>query len=124
MIDHVSLGTTRFDEAIAFYEKCFAVVGYSLRHREENEAAFGAGDQWDFWLYPVAGGESVVGARSHVAVAASSREEAERFVEVAVAAGAAVVRPAGERPDISPAYFGAVIRDLDGHTIEVVHWSR
>lgn len=122
MIDHVSLGTRMFDAAIAFYSKCFAPIGYSLRHRNDDEAAFGAGEKWNFWLYPVKDQDAIVGARSHVAVTAHSRDEVTKFLEVALSAGATTVRPAGERPDISPDYFGTVIRDLDGHTVEVVYW--
>ena len=123
MIDHVSLGTNRFHEAIAFYQKCLSPLGYSLRHQTATEAAFGTGDAWDFWLYPVEGDEPVAGARGHVAIAAPSRGAVEQFVEEAAREGASVARPAGERPDISADYFGAVIRDLDGHTVEVVHWD-
>ena len=66
----------------------------------------------------------VVGQRSYAAVTADTREKVRLFLEVAIRAGATEVRPAGERPDISPDYFGTVIRDLAGHTVEVVHWSK
>ena len=124
MIDHVSLGTKMFDAAIGFYSKCFATIGYSLRHRNDDEAAFGEGEMWNFWLYPVKDPDAIVGARSHVAVTAHSRDEVTSFLEVALREGATALRPAGERPDISPDYFGTVIRDLDGHTVEVVHWEK
>jgi catechol 2,3-dioxygenase-like lactoylglutathione lyase family enzyme len=65
-----------------------------------------------------------VGARAHIAVRADTQEKILRFHEVARQRGATTVRAPGERPDISPDYFGTVIRDLDGHTIEVVHWSK
>jgi catechol 2,3-dioxygenase-like lactoylglutathione lyase family enzyme len=124
MIDHVSLGTKQFDEAIVFHMACFSRLGYRLEHRTEKEAAFGADGKWDFWLYPVAPEGALVGARSHVAVAANSRDDVVSFFEAAVGKGAACVRAPGERLDISPHYFGAVVRDLDGHTLEVVHWTK
>jgi catechol 2,3-dioxygenase-like lactoylglutathione lyase family enzyme len=124
MIDHVSLGTKRLAQAITFYETCLSGLGYGLLHQTEKEAAFGADGKWEFWLYSVAPEESVVGARSHVAIAADSCEKVVRFFEDAMRKAATVVRPPGGRPDIGPDYFGTVIRDLDGHTIEVVHWAR
>jgi catechol 2,3-dioxygenase-like lactoylglutathione lyase family enzyme len=124
MIDHVSLGTRRFEDATAFYSACFAALGYRLEHKTHSEAAFGIDGKWDFWLYPVTTDEVVVGQRSHVAVTAGTREKVRQFLEVAIRAGATEVRPAGERPDISPDYFGTMIRDLDGHTVEVVHCSK
>ena len=123
MIDHASLGSRRFEEAIQFYSDCFLPLGYRLEHRTPEEAAFGPHGKWTFWLYPVASSEPVVGARCHIAVSADTREKIVKFHEAALQRGATTVRAPGGRPDISPDYFGTVIRDLDGHTIEVVHWS-
>jgi catechol 2,3-dioxygenase-like lactoylglutathione lyase family enzyme len=123
MIDHVSLGTKQLDDAIQFYKSCFSTLGYRLEHQTKAEAAFGTGGKWVFWLYAVAANDSTVGARSHVAVTANSRDDVVSFFEAALRNGATSVRPPGERPDIAPNYFGTVIRDLDGHTVEAVHWT-
>jgi catechol 2,3-dioxygenase-like lactoylglutathione lyase family enzyme len=123
MLDHVSLGSRRFTEAIQFYSDCFGAIGYGLSHRTPDEAAFGPHGDKTFWLYPVVSTDAVVGERSHVAVSVDSREKIIKFHELALERGATTVRVPGKRPDISPDYFGTVIRDLDGHTIEVVHWS-
>jgi catechol 2,3-dioxygenase-like lactoylglutathione lyase family enzyme len=124
MIDHVSLGSAKLEEAIQFYSDCFLPLGYQLEHRTPEEAAFGPHGKWTFWLYPVPSNEAVVGARSHVALSADTQEKIVRFHEVALRRGASTVRAPGGRRDISPDYFGTVIRDLDGHTIEVVCWSK
>jgi catechol 2,3-dioxygenase-like lactoylglutathione lyase family enzyme len=123
MIDHISLGSRRFEQAIQFYSDCFLPLGYRLEHRTPEEAAFGPQGKWVFWLYPVPAGEPTVGARSHVAVSADTHDQIIKFHELALERGGTTVRAPGGRPDISPDYFGTVIRDLDGHTIEVVHWS-
>jgi catechol 2,3-dioxygenase-like lactoylglutathione lyase family enzyme len=39
MIDHVSLGTRKFEDATAFYSACFAALGYRLDHKTHSEAA-------------------------------------------------------------------------------------
>ena len=123
MIDHVSLGSRRFGDAIQFYSDCLAPLGYQLEHRTPEEAAFGPHGRWSFWLYPVSSAEEIVGARTHIAVSAETQEGIIQFHHRALQPGATTVRLPGGRPDISPDYFGTVIRDLDGHTIEVVHWS-
>ncbi|HZV65666.1 MAG TPA: hypothetical protein VFG03_12255 [Telluria sp.] len=64
------------------------------------------------------------GHRSHVAIAAPSRQAAEAFHAAAIASGAATLREPGLRPDINPDYYGTMVKDLDGHTIEVVYWKR
>ncbi|MGA7445195.1 MAG: VOC family protein [Terriglobales bacterium] len=124
MIDHISLGSRRFEEAIRFYSDCLLPLGYQLSHRTPEEAAFGPGKNRIFWLYPVPASEAVVGARTHIAMSADAQEAIVKFHDVALHLGAATVRAPGGRPDISLSYFGTVIRDLDGHTIEVVHWSK
>jgi catechol 2,3-dioxygenase-like lactoylglutathione lyase family enzyme len=123
MIDHISLGSRKFNDAVQFYSDCFLPLGYRLEHHTAEEAAFGPEGKWIFWLYPVAANESIVGARSHVAVSTDAREKVMKFHELAIEKGATTVRAPGGRPEISPDYFGTVVRDLDGHTIEVVHWT-
>jgi catechol 2,3-dioxygenase-like lactoylglutathione lyase family enzyme len=120
MLDHVSLGTIQFEDAVRFYSECFPVIGYGLEHRAKEEAAFGPPGNRIFYLYPVAAGEPVVGKRTHVAVSADSKEKIAGFHARALEKGATTLHPPGPRPDIGPDYFGTVIRDLDGHTIEVV----
>jgi len=123
MIDHLSLGSRRFEDAIQFYSDCFSPLGYQLAHRTSAEAAFGPQGSRIFYLYPVTSDEPIAGARCHVAVTADTREQILKFHELVLQRGGITVRPPGGRPDISPEYFGTVIRDLDGHTIEVVHSS-
>jgi catechol 2,3-dioxygenase-like lactoylglutathione lyase family enzyme len=79
MIDHVSLGTRKFEDATAFYSACFAALGYRLEHKTHSEAAFGIDEKCEFWLYPVTSDEVVVGQRSHVAVTADTRERYGNF---------------------------------------------
>jgi catechol 2,3-dioxygenase-like lactoylglutathione lyase family enzyme len=120
MINHVSLGSRRFVEAIQFYSDCFQPLGYELAHRTVEEAAFGPHGQRIFWLYPVASNQPIVGARCHIAVSAETREQIVKFHDLALERGGVTVRTPGGRPEIGPDYFGTIIRDLDGHMIEVL----
>ena len=53
MIDHVSLGTIRYADAVGFYSRVLAPLGLSLQRDTGAEAAFGSAQNWSFFLYPV-----------------------------------------------------------------------
>jgi len=117
VIDHVSLGTTRYADAVDFYRRVLAPLGMSLQRDTGGEAAFGTAEDWSFFLYPVEG--QVTAPGMHVAFGAASRSAVAAAHEAALAALAADLRSPCERPDISTTYYGAMFTDLDGHRIEV-----
>jgi catechol 2,3-dioxygenase-like lactoylglutathione lyase family enzyme len=119
MIDHVSLGTRRYAEAVAFYRQALAPLGLQLLRDTGREAAFGTPERWAFFLYPVAEGEPVVAQGLHVAFDAASRDHVRQVHAGALAAGGNDIFTPRARPDIDERYFGAMFHDLDGHRIEV-----
>ena len=119
MIDHVSLGTTRYAESVAFYREVLAPLGAELQRDTGAEAAFGTPARWSFFLYPVAGAEKVTAPGTHLAFAAGSRDQVRAVHAAGLAASGADLFTPRERPDVSPTYFGAMFTDLDGHRIEV-----
>lgn len=120
MIDHVSLGTTRYAEAVAFYRRVLAPLGLELLRDTGAEASFGTASQWSFFLYPAAAEEKVTASGTHLAFGAPSRAVVAAVHDAALAAAGADLFTPRERPDVSPTYFGAMFRDLDGHRIEVL----
>ena len=120
MFNHLSFGVSDLDRASRFYDSVLGTLGYNRTHSNDREAAYGPGTDMLFWLYPAETGKAVSASRMHLAFDAPSRPAVEAFVAAAVALGATIVRPAGERPDISADYFGAIIDDPDGHRIEVI----
>jgi catechol 2,3-dioxygenase-like lactoylglutathione lyase family enzyme len=124
MIDHVSIGSLQGEAAVAFYTRCFDTLGYSLQHRDATQTIFGHDGQWVFCIYPAEPGSSLVGQRSHLAFSAPSKAAAQAFFDAATALGAQPLRVPGPRPDINDQYYGAMVKDLDGHTLEVVYWDR
>jgi len=126
MLDHISLGVHDLDRSTAFYDRALAAVGYRLHRRDPAEVAFGPDQTWSFFLYPVAPAEPVTGARMHVAFRAADRRSVEQFYAAALAAGGAAIpdRHPAERPQFGDDYFGAVLRDPDGHAIEVLTRAR
>jgi len=120
MLDHVSFGTTRYIEAVAFYQQVLAPLGYELLRDTGREAAFGTPERWCFFLYPVDPGEPVDGAGTHLAIAAPSRDGVRGAHAAALQAAGTDLWSPRERPDIDDLYYGAMFRDLDGHRIEVM----
>jgi catechol 2,3-dioxygenase-like lactoylglutathione lyase family enzyme len=120
MIEHVSLGTTRYADAVAFYRRVLAPLGLELLRDTGAEAAFGTPEHWSFFLYPVQDDEPVVGRGMHVALGAASRSAVQAVHAAALAAAATDLFTPRERSDISPTYYGAMFNDLDGHRLEVL----
>lgn len=122
MLDHVSLGVHDLDRSTDFYTRVLGAIGYRLHRKEAAEVAFGPEDVWSFFLYPTERNDSVVGARTHVAFRAADRDSVRAFYRAALAAGGSGVpdREPAERPQFGADYFGAVLKDPDGHAIEVL----
>jgi catechol 2,3-dioxygenase-like lactoylglutathione lyase family enzyme len=120
MIDHLSLGTHRYADAVAFYEHVLAPLGLRLQRDNGREAGFGTDADWCFWLYPVPAGEAVAAPGVHVALKAPSRAAVRAVHERALAAAGRDITTPRLRPDIDDRYFGAMFHDLDGHRIEVL----
>ena len=120
MIDHLSLGSARYADAVAFYLQALEPLGFRLLRDTGKEAAFGTPERWGFFLYPVDGGERVAAPGMHLAFAAPSRAAVQAAHAAALAVGGADIFTPRTRPDINDTYFGAMFSDLDGHRIEVV----
>ena len=56
----------------------------------------------------------------HVAILAKDRAAVDAFYHAAIAAGGRDNGPPGIRAHYHPDYYGAFVRDLDGHNIEAV----
>lgn len=120
MFDHLSVGVRDLEAARRFYGALFSPLGCALSSETAGELGFGPGGRTSlFFLYPVAG-DQVAGLGAHIAFTADSRSAVDAAFAAAVAGGAAVIRPAGEHPDIAPAYYGAVVLDPDGNKLEIV----
>ena len=73
----------------------------------------------EFWVQtPGDGNPAAVGNGSHFCFIAPSQEVVKAFYEAALAAGGTDEGAPGPRPDYGPDYFGAFVRDPDGHKIE------
>jgi catechol 2,3-dioxygenase-like lactoylglutathione lyase family enzyme len=116
ILDHIGIGVSDLDRSVAFYEKALAPLGITLVKKYDGQAAgFGVNGKPDFWIG--AGGTK---SGVHVAFRTSSRAVVRAFYEAALAAGATDNGPPGPRPMYHENYYGAFVRDPDGHNIEAV----
>ena len=115
MIDHIGVSVTDLEKSIAFYTKALAPLGYALIMKWEQFAGFGIAGKPDFWI-----GKGVPKDAIHVAFRAGGRAQVRAFYEAAMAAGATDNGAPGERPHYHEHYYGAFVRDPDGHNVEAV----
>lgn len=123
MIDHTGLHFTDPDRSRAFYEQALAPLGYTVLAeipREHTGGAvvlgLGVAPKPDFWIAE----GNPEHPRVHVAFRAATRTEVDAFYRAAMAAGGTDNGPPGLRPHYHANYYGAFVRDPDGHNIEAV----
>ncbi|ALA18402.1 MULTISPECIES: VOC family protein [unclassified Chelatococcus] len=122
MLSHVTLGTSDIDRAKGFYDAVLAVLDLACQfdEREHGWLGYAAGPESvpQFWVgRPINGQAPSVGNGATVAFVAPSRAVVDTFHRAALAAGARDEGAPGLRPHYHADYYGAYIRDLDGHKI-------
>jgi catechol 2,3-dioxygenase-like lactoylglutathione lyase family enzyme len=123
IVSHVSLGSNRFEEAVAFYERVLATLGAKRLMAHPGAVAFGKLYP-EFWVQtPVDGRPATVGNGVHFGFVAQSQEQVRAFHAAALAAGAVDDGAPGPRPEYGEPYYGCFLRDLDGHKIEAAFWN-
>jgi catechol 2,3-dioxygenase-like lactoylglutathione lyase family enzyme len=118
-IDHVSLVTTDYDKARAFYDAALGTLGIKplMEFGEAPERAVGYGSEHpSFWVNETRDNPG----HSHIGFVASSRAEVDAFHAAALANGGRDNGGPGLRAEYSPTYYAAFALDPDGHNIEAV----
>jgi catechol 2,3-dioxygenase-like lactoylglutathione lyase family enzyme len=113
MIDHTGVEVSDFARSKAFYEKALAPLGYTCLKQWETFAGFGVAPKPDFWI-----GLGKPSDRIHIAFRAATRSVVDAFYAAAMAAGGTDNGPPGVRAHYHEHYYGAFVRDPDGHNIE------
>ncbi|MCZ6853819.1 MAG: VOC family protein [Gammaproteobacteria bacterium] len=119
IIHHVSVGTNNFEAATAFYDKVMATIG-ARRIFDIPGVAVAYGKQFpEFWVQMPGDGQPATTANGvHFGFIAPTKEAVDAFYSAALEAGGSDDGEPGPRPDYGPDYYGAFVRDLDGHKIE------
>ena len=124
ILSHVSIGTEDFERATAFYDRVLASIG--IRRIMEHPGAVAYGKLYpEFWVQlPFDGRRATVGNGTHVAFFVASKQEVEAFHREGLAAGGEDDGAPGPREEYGAPYYGAFLRDLDGHKIEATFWDQ
>jgi catechol 2,3-dioxygenase-like lactoylglutathione lyase family enzyme len=124
MIDHGSVPVRDLKSAAAFYAALLSPLG--MRRLREADRTVGFGKTYpEFWLNARAGlTPSPPECGAHVCLRARDVRAVEAFYAAALAGGAQSDGAPGRRPEYSPRYYAAFIRDRDGNRIEAVTFLR
>ena len=118
MLDHLSIQCADVAASAAFYDAVLAPIGGSRVMDFGQVIGFGVPPMPDFWIGPQTTGEGF--RESHIAFTAPDRAAVRAFFETAKAARAEVLHEPRVWPEYHPNYFGAFVRDPDGHNVEAV----
>ena len=118
MIDHITFGVSDIARSAAFYDRALAPLGITRLYDDEAPVRIaGYGESRPFFW--IAENDATHG-KLHIAFAAATRAEVDAFHRAAIDAGGKDNGAPGVRPHYHPAYYGAFVRDPDGHNIEAV----
>ena len=115
VFDHVTIRVSDVDASLRFYEPAFAQLGHDASHRGDGFY------EWnDFSIWAAESGKPVTRGL-HVALVAESRAAVDEWWRAMTGAGHQDDGAPGPRPEYSPSYYGAFVRDPDGNSVEAVH---
>ncbi|MDS1271837.1 VOC family protein [Lipingzhangella sp. LS1_29] len=117
MLDHISIQVDDLAASMAFYDAALAPLGGRRLLEFDFLVAYGT-DQPTFFVE--AHGVTGPQRETHIAFAAADRGKVAAFYEAALAHGAQELHAPREWPEYHPGYFGAFVRDPDGHNVEAV----
>jgi catechol 2,3-dioxygenase-like lactoylglutathione lyase family enzyme len=118
-MDHVGFQCDDLAASRRFYDTVLEPLGYAVMMDHGVAVGYGDGTHPRFWL---SAREDVgTGLPAHIAFQAASRELVDRFHELAVGLGAESLHAPRLWPEYHPDYYGAFVRDPDGHNVEAVH---
>jgi catechol 2,3-dioxygenase-like lactoylglutathione lyase family enzyme len=117
MFDHISLQVNDVAASRDLYAAVLAPLGILPGHDDGTTVGFFGSDSVSFWLAPAERSED---RELHLAFSAGDRATVDAFHAAALAFGAEVLHAPRIFPEYHEHYYGAFIRDLDGHNIEAV----
>jgi catechol 2,3-dioxygenase-like lactoylglutathione lyase family enzyme len=115
VLDHVTIRVSDLQESRRFYELALGGLGYG------EAATDGHFYEWNDFSISQAREERPLTSNLHVAFVAGSRDQVDGWWRAMTGAGYRDDGPPGPRPQYSPSYYGAFVRDPDGNSVEAVH---
>ena len=126
MFSHIMLGTNNLTESIAFYDQVMPILDYSRESTGEAFAGYGCKSDIAsgincLWIgSPFNGEPASPGNGVNVALLAATRDQVNKFHEVALQAGGADEGAPGIREEAHPNFYAAYVRDPTGNKLVVV----
>ncbi len=114
MFDHVGLNASDLRATVRFFRTVLDAAGVALTSE-------GTYVEWDDIALGAASADRPPTRGLHLGVSVASREAVDAFWAAGRAAGHPDAGAPGERPQYSPSYYGAFLRDPDGNSVEAVH---
>ncbi|WP_024973843.1 VOC family protein [Ralstonia pickettii] len=127
MIDHTGVVVSDFEASKRFYERALGAIGLGKLREfpaavtgHTDVAGFGPLGKAEFWISAATAGQGSNKPPVHVAFRVDTRADVDTFYAAALAAGGTDNGGPGVRAHYHPNYYGAFVRDPDGHNIEAV----
>jgi catechol 2,3-dioxygenase-like lactoylglutathione lyase family enzyme len=117
MLDRVTIHVSDRETSERFYRVTLGALGI------EPTRTGPEGTEWGDFAVARAGVGEPPTRNLHVGFVAPSRELVEEFWRAGTAAGYEDDGAPGERPEYTPSYYGAFLRDPDGNSAEAVNHS-
>jgi catechol 2,3-dioxygenase-like lactoylglutathione lyase family enzyme len=115
MLEHAAIRVADLEASERFYRTTLGALGI-----EPTDSGNGW-LRWRDFLIVAADSEQPPTRHLHVGFVAPSREHVGEFWRAGRGAGYEDAGAPGERPQYTPAYYGAFLRDPDGNSVEAVH---
>lgn len=123
-ITYLTLGASDLDASVGFYDEVLKSLGWSQFTKHPGFVGYGADGAetgQTLWLCePFDGGIATSGNGVMLAFGAESRAQVEAFHAAALAAGGTCEGAPGLRPNYTPTWYAAYVRDLTGNKLAVV----
>jgi catechol 2,3-dioxygenase-like lactoylglutathione lyase family enzyme len=114
VLDRVTVRAADLAASERFYRTVLGAIGI------EPSASAPEAVEWDDFVLAAADPEHPPTRHLHVGFVAPSRDGVDEFWRVGIDAGYEDDGPPGERPEYTPTYYGAFLRDPDGNSTEAV----
>jgi len=121
MFSHMTLGTNNWEQAAPFWKAVASELGLPTLFEHEGGIAFGEMVGPKIFIGPTFDGlPASNGNGTHVAFLAKDRATVDAFHRAALKHGGVDEGAPGLRPQYHPNYYGAYVRDPDGHKLQAV----
>ena len=114
-VDHVTVRSSDLAASLALFTRVFELLVFDGKRYDGREF-----HEWDDFSIAAASDERPATRNLHVGFAAASRTQVNDWWRGLTAAGYADDGAPGSRPQYSPSYYGAFIRDHDWNSLEAV----